>query len=110
MEKRAYPRIKFDRAVKCITPQLLFDCRAVDISLGGCCLRSPINFDNGEELALLIPLNGQTEKMLIALGKVVWTKSYAPTCNDYPFYTGIQFLATTQKNFPELKKICSNPE
>ncbi len=107
MEKRAHPRIKFDRAIKCITPQLMFDCQGVDISLGGCCLRSPINFEDGEEMALLIPLNNQAEKMLIALGRVVWAKSYATNYNDYPFYIGIKFLATTQKNFSELEKICS---
>ncbi len=110
MEKRLYPRKRFDRAIKCITQHIMFDCQGVNISPGGCCLRSPVSIDVGEELALLIPIGNGENNLLFALGKVIWAKEFEAKFNDLPFYAGIKFLATSSKNFPELENLCQNPD
>ncbi len=99
----------FDRAVKCITTQLMFDCRGVNLSLGGICLRSPITFESGEDLALLIPVGSDEGSLVIALGKVIWMQQYEESLNDLPVYAGISFIATAGKFQGELNKLFPVP-
>ncbi len=107
---RRYPRKRFDRAVKCITTRLMFDCRGVNLSEGGICLRSPMGFAREEGMALLIPVGPDEDGLVLALGKVVWIEHLSEGLNDYPICAGIQFLATAGKNQAELAKICQAPE
>jgi len=102
VEKRMHTRKRFDRAVKCISTRLMFDCRGFDLSPGGIGIRSPFGLEPEEEMALLIPIGNDGEEIIIALGKVAWIKTYDEDLNDYPIYAGIKFIATTGKYRGEL--------
>jgi len=108
--KRKCARKRYDRPIKCITTSLIFDCRGVNLGSGGVCIRSPIPFEAGEEVALLIPIGNTENNIIIALGKVVWTKDHAEALNDYPIYAGIQFVATANKYRPDLESLCLKPD
>lgn len=105
-ESRKYPRKKFDRSVKCITTSVMFDCKGVNLSAGGICIRSPIGFESGQGITLIIPLGDDEENMVMALGKVVWIEQMDEKFNELPVYAGIQFLATARKCQLELNKLC----
>ena len=108
--RRQCPRKRYDRPIKCITTSLMFDCRGVNLGWGGVCVRSPIPFETGQEIALLIPIGGSGNNIVIALGKVVWTKDQPEELNDYPVYAGIQFVATANKYRPDLESLCLKPD
>jgi len=109
-DNRRHLRKRYDRAIKCITTSLMFDCRGVNVSPGGICLRSPVPMEHGAELALLVPLGDDDGRMLIALGKVVWQKDSDTVLNDFPVYAGIQFTATAEKFKPQLDSLCLAPD
>ena len=109
-DKRKYARKRFDRAVKCITPSVMFDCRGVNLSLGGICLRSPLSFESGEGLALMIPVGGDENGLVLALGKVVWMEQLSEGLNEFPVCAGIEFIATAGKHLQELTKLCLAPD
>jgi hypothetical protein len=108
--QRKCPRKRYDRPIKCITTSLMFDCRGVNLGLGGVCIRSPVPFEAGEEIALLIPIGNGGNNIIIALGKVIWTKDHAEELNDYPVYAGIQFVAMAGKYQPDLQALCFSPD
>ena len=108
--RRKHPRKLYDRPIKCITTSLMFDCRGVNLSQGGICLRSPVPLEDGEELALLIPIGSEDGRIIIALGKVVWLKDTEVVLNDYPVYAGIQFMATANKFKQQLDNLCLSPD
>jgi len=110
MENRKHPRKQFDRAVKCITPSVIFDCRGVNLSLGGICLRSPLGFEFGEGLALLIPVGNDTNGLVLALGKVVWMEQLNESLNEFPVCAGIQFLATAGRHLQKMAELCQTPD
>ena len=105
-EKRIYPRRRFDRPVKCISTSLMFDCRGFNLSPGGIGIRSPVGLEPEEELALLIPIGDDGEKIIIALGKVAWIETHNEHLNDYPTYAGIKFIATSEKYRSNLDMLC----
>ena len=108
--RRKHPRKRYDRPIKCITTSMMFDCMGVNLSSGGVCLRSPVPLENGDELALLVPIGNGESRIVIALGKVVWIKDLDSGLNDFPVYAGIQFMATANKFRPQLDKLCLEPD
>jgi len=108
--RRKYPRKRYDRPVKCITTSLMFDCWGINLSSGGVCMRSPVPLENGDEIALLIPIGNDDGEIIIALGKVVWSKDSEAGLNDFPVYTGIQFMATANKFRDQLDSLCLLPD
>jgi len=109
-QRRKHPRKRYDRPIKCITTDLMFDCRGINLSPGGICLRSPIPLESGEELALLIPIGADDDRIVIALGKVVWMKDTEVVLNDFPVYAGIEFMATANKFKQQLDSLCLIPD
>ena len=109
-QKRKHLRKRYDRPIKCITPSVMFDCRGVNLCQGGVCIRSPVPFESGDEIAMLIPIGNNGDHIIMALGKVVWTKDHPGELNDYPFYAGIEFVATSNKYRSDLDLLCLNPD
>jgi hypothetical protein len=77
IERRADLRAQFSNAVKCMTPEVLFEAEAVNLGRDGICVRSPLSFEPGTEMALLFSFTSSGDAPILALAEVIW-------CEDSP--------------------------
>ncbi|MBI5554397.1 MAG: PilZ domain-containing protein [Elusimicrobia bacterium] len=80
-DRRSAPRIKYEGPAQLAgksTDSLMHSerCFFVNLSEGGCCLKSPVSFNDGSELSITFKLPGLLNIFICSTVKVIWCALY----------------------------------
>jgi hypothetical protein len=71
-ERRVDLRVQFSHPVKFMTAEVLFEAEAVNLGEAGLCVRSPLPFESGTEVAVLFSFTAAGDAPFLALAEVIW--------------------------------------
>jgi len=91
-ERRSYMRVQLEYPVKCMTPQVIFEGKAINLGLHGLSLLSPVPLEIGTEMAILFSFTPDGDTPFLALAEVIWGEEGEDQNANEGISLGLRFL------------------
>lgn len=85
-------RVQFEHPVKCLTPLVIFEAKAVNLGLQGLNLLSPVPLQIGAEMAILFSFTPDGETPFLALAEVIWSEDNGEESEAEAILLGLRFV------------------